>query len=410
VEVSQEAIPVIRVVCPKCKTVANLPDAAAGKTAVCKCGQKIAVPAPGAPVAAPAAAPKPPAPAPEDDLVPQIAGEEKKKGAPPPSFCPACKAKLPAGEEVCLKCGYMPSHLKRKKGDKKVVQGATSRDAAWAQLAQKPNPGIVDFITAAFAGAVWMAIASLIGNGIKAGLVFFGGLTGLFILVLHCVYGWSFLAPQIGLYIIWAALLVLWLYASGTATRGPFALCQAICFGHDEPRVADWPTFRTGALFSLIALLPALLGGVTFLASRNPVAAGIVALFVAVCVVPICFLSVAQAGGSWSALSPARIGLWLGKLNVPYLGVMALVLVDVAIVAGISAFAFAAAGAGVFAEFMSSLAMDARQAMASLPYGTFFGLAGIGVASVVISLHPAVYMSAMLGMLYRKYERRLIAS
>jgi len=397
---------VIRVVCPKCKTVANLPDAAAGKTAVCKCGQKIAVPAPGAPVAAPAAAPKPAAPAPEDDLVPQMAGEEKKKEeAPPPSFCPACKAKLPAGEEVCLKCGYMPSHLKRKKGDKKVVQGGTSRDAAWAQLAQKANPGIVDFITAAFARAVWMAIASLIGNGIKAGLVFFGGLAGLFILVIHCVYGWSFLPPQIGLSPFWAGLVVLWLYASGTATRGPFALCQAICFGHDEPRVADWPTFRTGALFSLIALLPALLGGVTFLASRNPVAAGIVALFVAVCVVPICFLSVAQAGGSWSALSPARIGLWLGKLNVPYLGVMALVLVDVAIVAGISAFAFAAAGATVVADFLAQL-----PAIENLPYGTFFALAGVGVVSVVISLHPAVYMSAMLGMLYRKYERRLIAS
>jgi hypothetical protein len=389
--------------------VANLPDAAAGKTAVCKCGQQIAVPKSGAPAGAPAApaaaAPKPAAPAPEDDLVPQMGGEEKKKEeAPQPSFCPACKAKLPAGEEVCLKCGYMPSHLKRKKGDKKVVQGGTSRDAAWAQLAQKANPGIVDFITAAFAGAVWMAIASLIGNAIKAGLVLFGGMAGLFILVLHGVYGWSFVPPQIGLYIIWAGLLVLWLYASGTTTRGPFALCQAICFGHDEPRVADWPTFRTGALFSLIALLPALLGGVTFAASRNPLAGGIVALVVAVCVVPICFLSVSQAGGGWSALSPARIGLWLGKLNVPYLGVMALVLVDVAIAAGISAFAFAAAGVTVVADFMTQPTTE------NLPYGAFFTLAGVGVVSVVISLHPAVYMSAMLGMLYRKYERRLIAS
>ena len=397
----------IRVVCSKCKTVASLPDAAAGKTAVCKCGQKIAVPKPGASAGAPAApaaaAPKPAAPAPEDDLVPQMGGEEKKKKeAPPPSFCPACKAKLPAGEEVCLRCGYLPSHLKRKKGDKKVVQGGTSRDTAWAQLAQKPNPGIVDFVTAAFAGAVWMAIASLIGSAIKAGLAIFGGSAVLFIVLVH--FG-SHLPPQAAVGILYGALGVLWLYASGTVTRGPFALCQAICFGHDEPRVADWPTFRTGLLFSLIALLPALLGGATFAASRNhPLAGGIVALFVAVCVVPICFLSVSQAGGGWSALSPARIGLWLGKLNVPYLGVMALVLVDVAIAVGLSVFAFVLAGAPAFAEWVS------QREVGDLPYGLIFTLAGAGVGSIVVSLHPAIYMSAMLGMLYRKYERRLIAS
>jgi hypothetical protein len=391
---------VIRVVCPKCKTAANLPDAAAGKTAVCKCGQKIAVPPPGGPVAPP----KPAAPAPEDDLIPQISGEEKKEEAPPPSFCPACKAPLPAGEEVCLKCGYLPSHLKRKKGDKKVVQGGTARDAAWSQLAQNPNPGVKDFVTAAFSGAVWMAIASLIGNGIKAGLVFFGGLTGLFILVLHCVYSWSVLPPQIGLSPFWVAVEILRLYASGTLTRGPFALCQAVCFGHDEPRIADWPTFRTGALFTLIALLPGLLGGVTFMASANPIAAGSVGLFVAVCVVPICFLSAAQAGGSWSSLNPARIGLWLGKLGVAYLGVMGLVLVDVAVVTGISIAAFAVAGAQAVVD--PKVFTD----VANLPYGAFFALASVGAASVVLSLHPAVHMSAMLGMLYRKNEQRLIAS
>jgi hypothetical protein len=393
---------VIRVVCPKCNTAANLPDAAAGKTAVCKCGQKIAVPPSGAPAAAPAAEPKAADPAPEDDLLPQVVGEKKKeKEAAPPSFCPACKAKLPAGEEVCLNCGYLPSHLKRKKGDKKIVQGGTARDAAWAQLAQKADPGIVDFITAAFAGAVWVAIASLIGNAIKAGLALFAGSAVLLIVLVH--FG-KHLPLQATMGVLYLALGVLWLFAAGTVTRGPFALCQAICFGHDEPRVADWPTFRTGLLFSLIALLPALLGGVTFLASRNPVAAGIVALFVAVCVVPICFLSAAQAGGSWSALNPARIGLWLGKLNVPYLGIMALVLADVALAVGLSVFAFVLAGAPAFAEFLS------QGNVVVLPYGLIFTLVGAGVGSVVVSLHPAVYMSAMLGMLYRKYEQRLIAS
>jgi hypothetical protein len=378
---------VIRIACPKCKTVATLPDAVAGKTVVCKCGQKISVPASAGPAPA------------KDDLIPQDLVEKKEEVAPPPSICPACKAQLPAGEEVCLRCGYLPDHLKRKKGDKKVVQGVPSRIAAWSALAQKPNPGPVDFITAAFSAAVWMTIGSLVGRGILAGLILFGGLTTLFILLYH--FGAS-LPAQATLLGFYGVAFILWLVASGMLSRGPFALCQAVCFARDEARQADWPTLRTGFLFTLICLIPVALAGLVVAVSKNPVAGIVVGLLAWAFVVPITFLSASQAGGEWAGLSPARIGVWMGKLMVPYLGVVGLMLVDAAITVGITAIALKAGGAENLLAFTQTSAPE-------FPYGLVFALMGICIGCVLVSLHTLVYMSALLGMLYRKYEQSLLA-
>jgi len=393
---------VIRVICSKCGMPANLPDSAAGKMAVCKCGQKNPIPRPtDASTAVPPTAPAPQAPqaapvmvnvaapAGGDDLALQDLDQDTGAKEAPPQPCPACQKPLPAGEIVCRHCGYVAQEGGMQPKDKRVIN--KPRPKSWGgKLASELTA--LDFIKMATSAQVFSSMVLLVMRTIFAYLLFiFVGLGCFWLLGIVAI----FLSPIAAMVLQLGFLLCLVAMFYGTIMKEPFAVCQAACFGYDSPKTNDWPTMKTGFQVILTVLLPGIAG---FLAnfSGGPVVAGAVFWLVALFVVPMTFLSVAQSGGEWTGFNPVRIFAWMGKLILPYLGVAALIFVEIAVICLAGAMAIATIG------------LNFRDAQQQVIWSQWGMLAGAFLVISILLLHPFVYGAAMLGMLYRKYERKLV--
>jgi len=421
---------VIRVICSKCGTPANLPDNAAGKMALCKCGQKNPIPKPAgpsqpvAPQGAPPAArppavpqavrpqggrPGPAAPAqyspassapgapPDDDLALQELDQEtgaEKNAAPVP--CPACEKPLPAGEIVCRHCGYIAQEGVIGK-EKRIVSKA--RAVTWATK-KASELTVADFLKVAVSPQLFSTLIMLILRSILATALTIGIAIGLFFaapLYLPFLVG---MPPIVSLLATWGVGILISSLVYGLVVKEAFALCQAACFAYDSPRVKDWPTTRSGFLFLLLNWMPTV-AGLVAAAGGGPVAGAAAFAVTALLIAPVTFLSIAQSGGEWSGLNPVRIFTWIPKLLIPYLGILALIAVETAAIAVLT--------------FLGAKAIGVTNLLAADPSGkvvlnfAVVGMAaGVLLVSVILSLHPLVYMAAMLGMLYRKYEKELL--
>lgn len=278
------------------------------------------------------------------------------------------------------------------------------------RVASKPRPAswggkhpselkAIDFLKVAISPQVFSAMVMLIIRTIFAvflmffilfALVFGGGF--ILSLVASALPPWAGIPLVIIVYLTIAALIY------GVIVKEAFAVCEAACFGYDAPKVHNWPTVRSGFFFILLNAMPILAAVLTSMGTGKPVMASVVYYLVAIFIVPMTFLSVSQSGGDWSGLNPVRIFAWMGKLFVPYLGIAAILAVESAVIIGLAILGFTIVG-------VSGLLQKGSGA----PDWAVLGMgAGVFLGTMVLLLHPLVYMAAMLGMLYRKFERNMV--
>src|SRR5438552_14726600 len=96
--------------CPHCHRELKVPDGASGKLRCPLCQQIFAVRPAAAPVPVAVGVAAPPSQKlPNGSPVKPIVTPTTPRAtlAPPPTECPACKAKLSPGAAVCLECGYL---------------------------------------------------------------------------------------------------------------------------------------------------------------------------------------------------------------------------------------------------------------------------------------------------------------
>lgn len=332
---------------------------------------------------------------PSDDLalqeLDQETGAEKNTAQVP---CPACEKPLPPGEIVCRHCGYIAQEGLMGK-DKRVA--SKPRPTSWG--GKHPSElTAIDFIKVAVSPQIFSAMIMLIIRTI--GAVFL-----MFFILFVLMFGGGFILNIIASVLpIWASIPILFVvYITiaaliyGVIVKEAFAVCEAACFGHDAPRVDNWPTVRSGFFFILLNLMPviaAILAGM----GGGPVMGSVVYYLVAIFVVPMTFLSVSQSGGDWSGLNPIRIFNWMAKLFVPYLGIAAILMVESAVIIGLGIVGLAVVG-------VSGLLQKTTEG----PDWAVLGMgAGVFLVVMILLLHPLVYMAAMLGMLYRKFEKSLV--
>lgn len=391
----------IRVICSKCGMPANLPDSAAGKMAQCKCGQRNPITKPAGPAQPVAPAQYSPVAAatagPSDDLALQKLDQEtgaEKDAEPIP--CQACEKPLPAGEIVCRHCGFISQDGVIGK-ERRIISKA--REVSWATK-KASELTVADFLSAAISPLLFSTLIMLILRNILATLLVLGIAIGLFFSAPLYLTFLGAMPPIMSILATWGVGILIASLVFGLVVKEVFALCQATCFGYDTPRVNNWSTTRSGFLFLLLNWMPGIVGAVAG-AAGGSVASTVMFLVTAFFIVPITFLSISQAGGEWSGLNPVRIFGWIQKLLVPYLGIVGLIALEVMAIAGLTALGATAVG------IANVLTKDPTGTML-LNFNIAGMTAGILLVSTLLFLHPLVYMSAMLGMLYRKYENKLL--
>lgn len=391
----------IRVICSKCGMPANLPDSAAGKMAQCKCGQKNPITKPAGPTQPVAPAQYSPVAAatagPSDDLALQKLDQEtgaEKDAEPIP--CQACEKPLPAGEIVCRHCGFISQDGVIGK-ERRIISKA--REVSWATK-KASELTVADFLSAAISPLLFSTLIMLILRNILATLLVLGIAIGLFFSAPLYLTFLGAMPPIMSILATWGVGILIASLVFGLVVKEVFALCQATCFGYDTPRVNNWSTTRSGFLFLLLNWMPGIVGAVAG-AAGGSVASTVMFLVTAFFIVPITFLSISQAGGEWSGLNPVRIFGWIQKLLVPYLGIVGLIALEVMAIAGLTALGATSVG------IANVLTKDPTGTML-LNFNIAGMTAGILLVSTLLFLHPLVYMSAMLGMLYRKYENKLL--
>lgn len=391
----------IRVICSKCGMPANLPDSAAGKMAQCKCGQKNPITKPAGPTQPVAPAQYSPVAAatagPSDDLALQKLDQEtgaEKDAEPIP--CQACEKPLPAGEIVCRHCGFISQDGVIGK-ERRIISKA--REVSWATK-KASELTVADFLSAAISPLLFSTLIMLILRNILATLLVLGIAIGIFFSAPLYLPFLGAMPPIMSILATWGVGILIASLVCGLVVKEAFALCQATCFGYDTPRVNNWSPTRSGFLFLLLNWMPGIVGAVAG-AAGGSVASTVMFLVTAFFIVPITFLSVSQAGGEWSGLNPVRIFGWIQKLLVPYLGIVGLIALEVMAIAGLTALGATSVG------IANVLTKDPTGTML-LNFNIVGMTAGILLVSTLLFLHPLVYMSAMLGMLYRKYESKLL--
>jgi hypothetical protein len=192
--------------------------------------------------------------------------------------------------------------------------------------------------------------------------------------------------------------LALYVLALGLIFKTPLSLCQATCRGWAIPRTEDWPAIRSGLLIlgmSLPPLVPLLPLFILAVIAKSPALFVLVFLgqmFLGMLYMPMSFLSVAESGGAAAGLNPIRVFKLLFRLFLPYLLVVLLVTAELVLIFGV-----------LFAAFM---VLGLAAAAGISPQKLVVGVLALLFIFIVLSVHPFLYQSAMLGLLYRKYAHK----